>query len=123
MTSSAVRRGVPRSPNSNLDQPGVVREIEFARLQIQLYCFRDVLAGLFFGVTGGSASGQLRADRRPSVYLCVVFEHDTEGHSPRLRQQLLHDVPVHIGEAEVAALEAVGQLLMVEAEQVQNGGM
>ena len=32
-------------------------------------------------------------------------------------------MPVHVGEAEVAALEAVGELLVVEAEQVQDGGV
>ena len=36
------------------------------------------------------------------------------------RQQLLHHVPVHVGQAEVAALEAVRQLRVVEAEQVQD---
>ena len=30
---------------------------------------------------------------------------------------------MHIGQAEVAALEAVGELGVVEAEQVQDGGM
>jgi mRNA-degrading endonuclease toxin of MazEF toxin-antitoxin module len=30
---------------------------------------------------------------------------------------------VHVGEAEVAALEAERQLLVVEAEQVQEGGV
>lgn len=34
-----------------------------------------------------------------------------------LRQQLLHDVRRHIGQAEVAALEAVGETKMVEAHQ------
>ena len=37
-----------------------------------------------------------------------------------LRQQLRHDLAVHVGQAEVAALEAVGQLRVVEAEQVQD---
>ena len=30
---------------------------------------------------------------------------------------------MHVGEAEVAALEAVGELGVVEAEQVQDGGV
>ena len=34
----------------------------------------------------------------------------------RLRQQLRHDVAMHVGQAEIAALEAVGQLGVVEAE-------
>ena len=40
-----------------------------------------------------------------------------------LRQQLLHDVPVHVGEAEVAALVLVGELRVVDAQQVQDRGL
>ena len=40
-----------------------------------------------------------------------------------LRQHLLHHPPVHVGQAEVAAGVAVGQLLVVEAEQVQDRGV
>lgn len=36
-----------------------------------------------------------------------------------LRQQPRHHVAMHVGQAEVAALEAMGQLRVVEAEQVQ----
>ena len=37
-----------------------------------------------------------------------------------LRNQILHDMPVHIGEAVVAALEAVGQVFVIEAELVED---
>src|SRR5579884_4364314 len=37
------------------------------------------------------------------------------------RQQLLHDLPMHVRQAEVAALEAVGQLRVIEAQQMQEG--
>ena len=37
-----------------------------------------------------------------------------------LGQQPLHHVPVHVGQAEVAALEAVGQPRVVDAQQVQD---
>ena len=40
-----------------------------------------------------------------------------------LRQQLRHHVSMHVGQAEIAALEAVGQLGVVEAEQVQDRGV
>ena len=40
-----------------------------------------------------------------------------------LRQQLLHHFAVHVGQAEVAALEAVGQPGVVEAQQVQDRGV
>jgi hypothetical protein len=38
----------------------------------------------------------------------------------RSGQHLLHDVAVHVGQAEVAALEAVRQARVVEAEQAQD---
>jgi hypothetical protein len=40
--------------------------------------------------------------------------------SPRLRQHRLHHVAVHIGEAVVAALELVGEALVVNAGEVQH---
>ena len=40
-----------------------------------------------------------------------------------LCQQLRHHIPMHVGQTEIAALEAVGQLGVVEAEQVQDRGV
>src|SRR5258708_40371130 len=39
------------------------------------------------------------------------------------RQQLIHQFPVHVGEPEIAAMEAEGELGVNEAEQVQKRGM
>ena len=41
----------------------------------------------------------------------------------RLRRGPLDDLARHVGQAEVAAVVAVGQLLVVEAEQVQDRGV
>jgi hypothetical protein len=38
-------------------------------------------------------------------------------------QEILDDVTVNVGEAEFASLEAVSQLLVVDAEEVQNSGV
>lgn len=35
-----------------------------------------------------------------------------------LHQDVLDDVAVHVGEAEVASLEAVGEFFVIEAQQV-----
>jgi hypothetical protein len=40
-----------------------------------------------------------------------------------LGQDLLHDVPMDIGQAEIAAAIAVGQLRVIEAELIENGGV
>ena len=45
-----------------------------------------------------------------------------KSHAPTgLREDLLDHVPLHVGQPHVAAGVAVGQLLVVEAEQVQDG--
>ncbi len=38
-----------------------------------------------------------------------------------LRQQVAHDMAVHVGEPEVAALVAEGEALVVESEEVEHG--
>src|SRR5688572_22906222 len=40
-----------------------------------------------------------------------------------LRENLLHDAAMDIGEAEVAAIVAIGEFFVIEAEQVQDGGV
>src|SRR5207302_437959 len=45
---------------------------------------------------------------------CLIAEAD-------LRQQLLDHFPAHVGEAEVAALEAEGEFLVVEAQEMEDG--
>ena len=40
-----------------------------------------------------------------------------------LRQQLGHDLAMHIGQPEVAPLGAEGELLMIKSEQMQHGGV
>ena len=37
------------------------------------------------------------------------------------RKDRSNEIPMHVGEPEVAPLELVGELLVIEAEQVQNG--
>ena len=38
-------------------------------------------------------------------------------------QNVLHDLAINVGEAEVTALEAVGELFVIEPEQVHDGGL
>ena len=35
----------------------------------------------------------------------------------------MYNVTMHIGQAEIPALVAVGQLFVIEAEEMQNGGV
>src|SRR6059058_6030858 len=39
------------------------------------------------------------------------------------RDQFIHDAPVHVGEAEIAACVAESELFVVESEQPENGGV
>ena len=55
----------------------------------------------------------------------MMFPHLTTAASSRRRclllgQKILHDVAVHVGEAEIAAGVAEGELLVIEAQQVQD---
>ena len=40
-----------------------------------------------------------------------------------LGEQVAHQVPVYVGEAEIAALVTVSQTLVVDSRQVQDGGV
>src|SRR5687767_1568663 len=40
-----------------------------------------------------------------------------------LRQQFCHDLAAHVGEAEVAALESERELLVIDAEAMQERGV
>ena len=40
-----------------------------------------------------------------------------------LSEDILYHVAVDVGEAEVAALEAEGEFLVIEAEEVEDGGL
>src|SRR5689334_13499171 len=77
------------------------------------------------------ASGRTRTCdprlRRPVLY---PTELRTRGKTilprPRLnasRQELRHDLAADVGQAEIAALETVGQLRVIEAEEVQDRGV
>lgn len=80
-TWSEVSRGVPRSPNRYLDQLGVFGQLYLRRLEIEFDGFLNVFAGLFLGVSGGSAAGQFRAYRGVTAGLWIEFENDSELHS------------------------------------------
>src|SRR6185436_16298304 len=40
-----------------------------------------------------------------------------------LRHYARHDMSMHVGEAEIAAIVTIGQLLVIEAEQMQHRGV
>ena len=80
-------------------------------------------------VAGSGARFKTNPGRRLSIRLTVTMslrnDHQysdivlmlPSGQDPR------HDVPVHIGQAIAAALELVGQSLMVDAKQMHDRGM
>src|SRR5690606_37343696 len=45
------------------------------------------------------------------------------GNSTPSRQNVMHDRAMDVGESEVAALVTVGELLVVDAEAVEDGGV
>ena len=81
-------------------------------------------------VAGYRADRARRAGRRPAEGDAGRgFAGVTAGQAPPAsatvssRQQAFHHVPVHVGQAEVAALELVGQPRVVDAQAVQDRGV
>src|SRR5260370_40701763 len=64
-----------------------------------------------------TASGWKRFARRSTRASSSNANHELEWS----RQQLLHHLAVYVGQPIVAALEAVRQLLVVEAQQLEDG--
>ena len=57
-------------------------------------------------------------------FICLDAMMQSANHRDgRQARMLLHHGPVDVGEAVVAALEAVGEAGVVEAEQMQGGGV
>ena len=92
-TSSAVRRGVPCSPNRDLGQLGSFRQRNLGRREVEPDRLFDVRSGLFFGKASRSASGQLRAERRVTIGICVELQHNAKLHvfsvGPRLGPRVI----------------------------------
>ena len=72
---------------------------------------------------GDERADQLRRGRAVARQGCgraqaaIPRTANREPAAPRLRQHLRHDLPVHVGQPEVAALEPVRQLRVVDAQQ------
>src|SRR5262245_37646412 len=64
-----------------------------------------------------------RARRRASEIAACGFASAQPQAVAFSGQQIANHVAVHVGQAEVAALEAIGQLLVVDAEAVQDRGV
>ena len=80
MTSSAVRRGVPRSPNHHLDEFGIVRQVNVGRGKIESNGILDIVTCFCFGITRRSAPRQFGAHSRPTLGDGIMFEDHTEFH-------------------------------------------
>ena len=59
--------------------------------------------------------------KRHGMLLIVDDAHAADDASIELLMQLAHDVSVHVCQPEIAAGMAVGELFVVEAEQMQDG--
>ena len=57
------------------------------------------------------------------ILLFVVVRPQSNDSRPSSQQDIFDDVPMYIGQSNVTTAEAVGQLLVVDPEQVQNGGV
>src|SRR6266404_6213877 len=77
--------------------------------------------------TGGSmlleALLQIAGQKTGDTGLCALRDLCVRPKGARSGQERFDDFPVHIGKAEIAALEAIGQPGMVQPEQMQDRGV
>jgi hypothetical protein len=57
------------------------------------------------------------ASELPEKIAALCRDAATKRKRGELRQHALHNVPMHVSEAEVAAVVTVGELLVIEAEE------
>jgi len=76
------------------------------------------------GTMASGFSGESCGDGRCGVPLGRRVHHAErcEGRA-HLRDDVVHDLALHVGQPEIAAGVVVGQLFVIEAEQLQHGGM
>ena len=86
MTSSDVRRGVPRSPNHHLDEFGIARQVNVGGRKVESNGVLDIVACFCFGITCRSAPRQFRANRRPTLGDGIMFENHTKFHIFSIRR-------------------------------------
>jgi len=80
MTWSEDSLGVPRSPNSNLEELRVFRQIDVSWHKVELYRLSDIGSGFGLGFAGRGAAREFRADGRVIAGLGITFQHDPECH-------------------------------------------
>ena len=79
----------------------------------------------------GAIANVKKPNIRISCLLASPFKHpiiscgqpQPNASRPFSQQDILDDIPMYIGQSNVTTTEAVGQLLVVDPEQVQNGGV
>src|SRR6266853_966505 len=65
---------------------------------------------------GGSPKAALGSSAPPGVALARFFQ-------ARSRENVFHHVAMYVGKPEIAAAEPVRELLVIDAEHVQDGGV
>lgn len=81
ITRSAVRRGVPRSPNFYLDQLRGWWHLDLGGREVESNCFLDAQSRLIFRFTSRGAPRQLRADCGEATGFRIVLQDHSERHA------------------------------------------
>ena len=72
---------------------------------------------------GGRSRAVFASKQDPNCEVLLRDMNHACGLAQPLRNQLLHHLAMHIGQPEVAAGVAIGELLVIEAEQLQDRGV
>jgi hypothetical protein len=82
-----------------------------------------------FSADGSDGRGRSRPRARGRHHRVTRVSYDQHARTPsasrgaRLRQDVPGYIPVHIGQAEISAGVVVGEAFVVEAHEVQDGGV
>lgn len=80
ITWSEVSLGVPRSPNRDLEELRVFRQIDVSRCQVEFYSLSDIGCCIRLGFPGRGTAWKLRAHGRVIAGLGIMFQDDPECH-------------------------------------------
>ena len=72
--------GVPLSPNRNLEELRVFRQIDVTGHQVEFYGLSDIRSGVRLGFAGRGAAGEFRTYGRVIAGLGIMFHNDPECH-------------------------------------------
>jgi hypothetical protein len=98
-----------------------------SHITLVFYCRKRRAGPLFGGPPLANASRATGLAAKRGLWPTGLRGADREGPAgrvrTRLRKDFLHDLPMHVGQAEIAAAKAIGKSLVIQPQKVQDRGV